>query len=367
MHILRAAFAIVLGVMPVQAAAIKTGTIDAFEARPPIHALAGTMTAPLGLTPSEVRAAYHLPASGGSGTVAIISAFHHPSLESDLSAFGAEFMLPGCTQADGCLEIHRMASGTKENAGWALESALDTEWAHAIAPSAKLLVVEAGSAKGGDLMKAVDYARGRPDVVAVSMSWGGDEFSGETKLDGHFRAANSSPNRPMAFFASSGDDGAGASWPAVSLNVVAVGGTTLDISKKPVSERAWAGSGGGVSAYESEPPYQRGYSIPRSTGKRAIPDVAYAADPDHGFSVYHAKRWYVVGGTSAGAPQWAAIEALGRSVTPERLYADKAGPAPGDYFRDIKSGSNGACAYYCEARARYDYVTGLGSPVTYRF
>ena len=98
-----------------------------------------------------------------------------------------------------------------------------------------------------------------------------------------------------------------------------------------------------------------------------MPDVAYAADPATGFSVYHSGKWYVIGGTSAGAPQWAALQALNRNITLTRLYADKASSNSDGYFRDIKSGSNGDCGYYCQARAHYDYVTGLGSPVTVRF
>ena len=350
-----------VGTTPAMAASIKIGTIDAFEAKVPVHVLSGTKNAPHGLTPADVRAAYHLPATGGSGTIAIISAYHHAALEHDVATFSAEFLLPNCTVANGCLEIHRMSTATKDDSGWALESALDAEWAHAIAPSAKLLVVEAASANGTDLMKAVDYAEGHAGVVAVSMSWGGDEFSGETALDSHFVA------KSIAFFASSGDDGAGVSWPAVSPNVIAVGGTTLSVSKSAVSEKAWSGSGGGMSAYENEPSYQTVYLIPRSGGKRAIPDVSYAADPANGFSVYHTNKWYVVGGTSAGAPQWAAIQALGLGITPTKLYTDKASAGSTAYFRDIKSGSNGDCIYYCQARARYDYVTGLGSPLTYRF
>jgi subtilase family serine protease len=99
--------------------------------------------------------------------------------------------------------------------------------------------------------------------------------------------------------------------------------------------------------------------------------VAYAADPAHGFSIYHSGKWYVVGGTSAGAPQWAAIASLGYAakhpVTLAGLYGDKASTGNASFFRDIKSGMNGDCAYYCVARAHYDYVTGLGSPLTYKF
>ena len=278
-----------------------------------------------------------------------------------------------------------------------MESALDTQWAHAIAPDAKILVVEATSDSGTDLLKAVDYARGRSDVVSVSMSWGGDEFKSETTLDAHFgttstatvaitkSAKTAATAHDIAWFASSGDDGTGASWPAVSPNVIAVGGTSLaiDTAGKFFSESAWSGSGGGVSKYEIEPSYQHNYSIQHAGGFRAIPDVSYAADPMRGFSIYHVSEktiaktapkirgWYVVGGTSAGAPQWAAIAALGASVKDAislpALYADKASATYSDFFRDITSGENGTCAYYCVARKHYDYVTGLGSPLTYKF
>jgi hypothetical protein len=213
------------------------------------------------------------------------------------------------------------------------------------------------------------------------MSWGGDEFGDEATLDKHFIDKFSTPTRPVSFFASSGDDGTGASWPAVSPNVVAVGGTSLNIDKSGhfISEKAWEGSGGGMSAYEPEPSYQITYSIPRANNKRAIPDVSFAADPVYGFSVYHvenisnksaqavAKGWYVVGGTSAGAPQWAAIASLGQTVSLASLYRDKASALASTFFRDIVSGKNGTCTYYCNARARYDYVTGLGSPITDKF
>ncbi len=179
----------------------------------------------------------------------------------------------------------------------------------------------------------------------------------------------------VIFFASSGDNGAGASWPAASPNVIAVGGTSVAFSAQDsvASETAWTGSGGGVSQYESQPDYQKQYSIPRAGGRRAIPDVSYDADPRSGFSVYKTPAgksksgWYVFGGTSAGAPQWAAIHSLGLSVSHERMYADKAGAENTIFFRDIVSGANGACAYYCEARKHYDYVTGLGSPLTTKF
>jgi len=354
-------------------------SLDAFTARPPIHVFAGATAGPIGLSPSQVKKAYDLPSAGGKGTIAIIAAFNHPNIASDIAVFDKAFGIASCTIENKCLEIHAMSATAKDDSGWSMETALDTEWSHAIAPNAKILVVEAASDSGTNLLKAVDYARGRSDVVAVSMSWGGGEFNGETALDPHFNASSS-----VTFFASSGDDGAGASWPATSPDVIAVGGTSLALTANGnlSSEKAWTGSGGGTSAYESEPLYQSAYSIPRAGGKRAVPDVAFAADPQRGFSVYHApdqstaksaslKNWYVVGGTSAGAPQWAAIASLAYAakdpVSLSKLYADKASAAYSKYFRDITSGTNGDCGYFCLARKHYDYVTGLGSPVTYKF
>ena len=189
------------------------------------------------------------------------------------------------------------------------------EWAHAMAPQAKILLVEAKTSSGPNLLKAIDYARSLKSVVAISMSWGGPEFSAEDQLDYHFTSSSSA-----VFFASSGDTGTGVNWPAASKNVVSVGGTTLNLSGTGQlnSETAWSGSGGGVSKFETEPIFQKNYVIPQSNGMRAVPDVSFDANPISGFSVYHSNGtrngWYVVGGTSAGAPQWAAIQSLGLSL-----------------------------------------------------
>jgi len=155
---------------------------------------------------------------------------------------------------------------------------------------------------------------------------------------------------------------------------VAVGGTTLSLKADGslAKESAWDGSGGGVSAYIKEPAYQKNYKISRNKGMRGIPDVAYNADPQTGFAVYLSNSagkgaWQIIGGTSAGAPQWAAIRALGSGVFNEKFYADKAKTNHKEFLRDITSGTNGDCGYYCDARAHYDYVTGLGSPQTSRF
>lgn len=195
------------------------------------------------------------------------------------------------------------------------------------------------------------------------MSWGGSEFQDETTLDNHFTS-----NHGISFFAASGDSGAGVSWPAVSPNVIAVGGTSL----AGATESAWNGSGGGISHFEQQPLYQKTYNISKALNMRAIPDVSYNADPKSGYAVFRSTtgtkgKWYVIGGTSAGTPQWAAIHALGLSASNTNFYKDKSSENSSTFFRDIVSGNNGDCAYYCQARARYDYVTGLGSPMTIHF
>lgn len=342
---------------------------SSFRGRPPIHTYGSATATPNGLSPTQIKNIYHLPQTGGTGTIAIIGAYNDATIEKDLNIFSKQFNLPSCTTANGCFEKHLMATGTATNSGWALETSLDVEWAHAIAPQAKILLVSAKTPSGANLLKAIDYARKRTDVVTVTMSWGGAEFPEETTLDSHFTS-----DHGITFFASSGDNGTGASWPAASPNVVAVGGTSVIFDKNNSfsSEKAWIGSGGGVSAYEAEPGYQLGYNIPKAKNMRAIPDVAYNADPASGVAVYKttgksAKGWYILGGTSAGAPQWAGIKALKLSADNSKFYIAKASDKNTAYFRDISSGNNGDCGYYCVARKHYDYITGLGSPLTAAF
>ena len=362
------AVAVFLGAVPVVPVRAAYRFSD-FKGKPPIHVTMSAAKTPAGITPREIKKVYNLPLWGGSGTIAIIDAYDDATIEQDLGVFDAAYGLAPCTVKDKCLEKHMMATGAKSNGGWALETSLDVEWAHAIAPQAKILLVEAKTESGANLLGAIDYAVGRKDVVAVSMSWGGDEFPDELSYDPHFVSKYGA-----VFFASSGDSGAGVSWPAVSPSVVGVGGTALTLARDGsfVWESAWPLSGGGVSTYEKQPDYQKTYAVPKANGMRAVPDVSYNADPASGYSVYRTigtskNGWYTIGGTSAGAAQWAAIYALGHTATLAAMYADKASSGTLKFFRDIASGANGTCKYYCDARKRYDYVTGLGSPQTVNF
>ncbi len=349
-------------------------------ARPPIHVKGNAGSGPSGLSPARARHAYgfDLLANQGAGqTIGIVDAYDDPNIESDLSVFNTTFGLPACTSGNGCFQ-KIYASGTKPstNAGWALEISLDVEWAHAIAPQAKIILVEAASNSFANLLHAVDVAV-QSGASVVSMSWGGGEFSSETSFDSAHFSVNG-----VTFTASSGDSGNGVEYPAASPFIVAVGGTTLNSDKSGnyLGETAWSGSGGGQSVYEAEPLYQSSYAIPNdANGRRGVPDAAYDADPNTGFAVYDTVRylgqrgWFQVGGTSAGAPQWAALFAIANSMrvaagkgtlssTNSGVYSVASGSAYGANFHDIASGTNGNCGTLCTASSGYDYVTGLGSP-----
>lgn len=151
--------AFIVGVLPTPSFA--TSQIDQFKARPPIHVFGSGTANPAGLSPMLIKAVYHLPLSGGTGTIAIIGAYDDATIEQDLGVFSQKFNLPLCTVANGCFEKHLMSSGTKSDSGWALETSLDVEWAHAIAPKAKILLVAAQTASGKNLLAAIDYAAKR--------------------------------------------------------------------------------------------------------------------------------------------------------------------------------------------------------------
>ena len=325
-----------------------------------VRNLAASAT-PIGLTPAQIKAAYGFstsPTAGAGKTIAIVDAYDDPSAEDDLAVFDQAFGLPACTTANGCFKKVSQSGTTKYPAvdsGWAVEISLDVQWAHAIAPGAKILLVEATSASLGNLLSAENYAKTHAQYV--SNSWGTGEFSLEGFFDGYFKQTG------VSFFAASGDGGTPAIWPATSPNVIAVGGTTLtlDAGGNVASETGWAGSGGGCSAYERATTAQSGfgqYAQVNCKGKRATPDVALDADPVSGVAVYDSvpsggsSGWWQVGGTSASAPMWAARSAVaGTVVNAAYVYGGSI------TYRDITSGSNGGAT----CLPGFDLVTGRGS------
>ena len=262
--------------------------------------------------------------------------------------------------------------------GWAGEEALDVEWAHAIAPQANIILIEAASTSDADLIStAVNTARNLPGVSVISMSFGRSESSSDSSEESVFHDSHGSCGRHV--LASTGDSGSPGGFPSFSPNVVAVGGTTLTISGTSyVSETGWSwnssygwGTGGGQSTYETEPSYQTGV---QSSGWRQTPDVSFDADPLTGVAIYDSYEegsstpWVQIGGTSVSSPCWAGLIAIGdqlrasvgsptmdgRTQTLPALYA-----MPAADFHDIISGNNNGHS----AGPGYDMVTGIGSPV----
>ncbi len=323
------------------------------------------------LTPSLLDAAYGVGSVGfksstgaavkgdGSGqTIAIVDAYHDANLGSDLAKFDARYGLPAAN-----FQVIDQA-GTASNPTWSAEEALDVEWSHAVAPGAKIVVVEAASQTTRDFLNAINAAKATPGVSVITMSWGGAEFSGEQTLDSTFTTP--AGHVGITFLASTGDSGAGAQWPAASPNVVAVGGTSLTVNTAGarVSESAWSNTGGGASKYEPEPAYQESV---QSSGHREVADVAAVGDPSTGVLIYStsAGGWEQVGGTSLSAPVWGAVIAIadegralagkgsldGATQTLPMLYN-----APTGSFYDVASGSRAAKGF--------DLSTGLGTPNT---
>ena len=140
--------------------ALAAYRFSSFKGKPPIHVRTSGGKSPAGVAPSVIKKIYNLPASGGTGTIAIIDAYDDATIENDLGVFDAAYGLPACTTKNKCFEKHLMATSTKTDSGWALETSLDVEWAHAIAPQAKILLIEAKTESGANLLAAIDYATG---------------------------------------------------------------------------------------------------------------------------------------------------------------------------------------------------------------
>lgn len=323
-----------------------------------------------GMSPTQLRDFYGLPATGGHDVIAIIDAYHYPTALSDFNTFSASFGLPQETSTNPTAAtntvfqvVYQGGKQPRTNAGWALEAALDIEWAHAMAPNAKIILVEAQSNSNANLYAAVDLVVSLAGVKQVSMSWGGSESSGETAFDSHFNV-----NGP-AFFAASGDTGGKTIYPSTSPYVVAVGGTSVatDANGAFTGETGWSSGGGGNSPYEAKPGWQAAVSMTGSG--RGVPDISSDADPNTGVAVYDTTSyqgrsgWWVVGGTSVSSPCMAGMVNLGGGTFTNTtqlltaIYGHYLNPPPTPVFRDITSGNNG---FPC--LVGWDYVTGVGSP-----
>ena len=327
----------------------------------------------------EMRKVYGLDQVAGQGagiTIAIVDAYDSAQAEIDLNAFSSLYGLPLCTAGTGCFTKVDQRGGTgyvaPAETGWGLEISLDTQWVHAMAPQAKILLVEADSSLYSDLFTAVAYAASQASVV--SMSWGGSEYPTQSAdWDGKL-------SQPfVTYLASTGDSGGWIGYPSTSSKVIAVGGTKIafDATKPyypvlfPASESGWSGSGGGCSAYTPSLSFQRPL-VPKICTKRAVPDLSLDADPNSGVLVtYFSNPTYIVGGTSLACPMAAAMVGIANGLranagklplnnTLQHLYDKTQYPT---YYRDITAGTAGLWPFVWSASAGFDFVTGVGSPM----
>ena len=357
-------------------------------------------------TPALMRSAYNVPANadGAGQTIVIVDAFGSPTIAADLQVFDAQFGLPDpdftIVYPTGKPTFNPRRHGDEVN--WAVETSLDVQWAHAIAPKAKIVLVVASNNAGNVLNVAQRYAIDNRLGQVMSLSFGADE--GAIRGGGNNTQVMQAHNNYQAaqaagisVFASAGDGGASdgypfanASYPASDPLVTAVGGTNLFISDAGAyeSEDVWndgdacpfgctagifGATGGAPSRLFAAPPYQ---SLLSGMDTRTTADVGYNAGVYTGVLVYlgflggNNNGFYFVGGTSAGAPQWAAITALANQAlgTPigflnPTLYAIGADPLKySRAFNDITLGDNAFSGPGFAAGLGYDLPTGLGSP-----
>jgi hypothetical protein len=338
--------------------------------------------------------------AGSGQTIAIVDVLDDPYITSDLQTFDETFNIGGAAHdptSTGFFSVVNEDGGSTlpptDNSGYGVETSLDVEWAHAMAPGANVLLVEANAYTPHDLFTAIAFAARQPGVSVISMSFGGGEWPTEYYLDNVFTTP--AGHQGVSFIASAGDFGGFATQvPAMSPNVVSVGGTTLpaDASGNPDRslESGWSfgsdafnpfsAGGGGISSdgfanVEAEPAYQLGV---QSTGWRNGPDLAYASDPNTGVPVYDTlvanamfpdKPWLMIGGTSAAAPQISSLVAITNQLRVAAGESTLDGPnqlLPAIYqiaatdpnaFQDITTGNNGY-----PAGPGYDLVTGVGTP-----
>ncbi|MFP5275572.1 MAG: peptidase S8/S53 subtilisin kexin sedolisin [Acidobacteriota bacterium] len=329
-----------------------------FETPASIACVYGLVEPTRGCNPNMVTA---VP-TGGSRAIALVDAYDDPTAEADIEAFSSMFGL-----APANLQVV-YAQGSEPaldpTGGWELEEALDTQWAHAMAPAAKIFLVETADNSWTNLLQGVQIAS---QLVAkagggeVSMSWGGSEFVGENTFDSSFTT-------PKVVYLASAGDTPGPEYPSVSPNVVSAGGTTN--SRNPytgnlIAQNTWQDAGGGTSEIEPRPAFQN--SVARMVGAyRGTPDVSFDANPNTGLWVYNTNAvygagWFVVGGTSASAPALAGIVNLQGKFFPNSQAQNAAFyAARGNQMNDVFYGDCGIDVGYL-AMPGYDLCTGVGT------
>jgi subtilase family serine protease len=361
-------------------------------------------------TPQLMRAAYNVPAAytGLNQTIVIVDAYGSPTVREDLHVFSQEFGLP-----DADLEIVNPGGSptfnpnqSHDQEGWAFETNLDVQWAHAIAPLAKIVLVVAANNAGNVLNNAQRYVIDHHLGEVMSLSFGADEAAIKGNNGNNLQIDQAHSNYLAAraagitVFAAAGDGGAtdgfsfpNALYPSSDPLVTSVGGTNLFMTDAGgyVGEIVWndgvpaqcpfgcafgvfGATGGAPSSRFAAPPFQQALT---GSNARLTADVAYNGSVYTGVLVYAGffsdpsqNGLYFVGGTSAGAPQWAAITALINQATGKiqgyfnpALYAIGANPVKyAQAFHDVTIGNNALDGPGFTAGTGYDLPTGLGTP-----
>ena len=399
-------------------------------------------------TAAAMESSYNLPslyAAGNKGqgvTIAIIDSFGNPNMASDLANFDTQMSLPhmcgepgqACGTGvptfqhlywNGKTEVKSPPSGShspglQDRTSWTLETSLDVEWAHAIAPLANIIDLTTNPAETQGvqgfpaMMDAEQWVVDNHQATVISQSFGAVEegFASTQSMLNLRHAFVSAAASDVTVVASSGDGGTANStktpvknpstvpyptvnWPAADPLVTAVGGTYLctdpatgtgvDSTDPPARcqanpgtrEVGWIDSGGGFSHVFAKPAYQDtlpGGSTPIGA-MRGVPDVAFQASSLTGPLVYDtapgAGGWFIVGGTSCSAPEFAGLVAIAGQIAGHglgqinsTLYQLAASPAHASYFYDVTTGNNGADPSIpgYPATTGWDPVTGLGTP-----
>jgi subtilase family serine protease len=354
-------------------------------------------------TPTSMQNSYNLPllysnyGAGQGETIAIIDSFGNPNMASDLANFNTQMGLPhmcgepGLTCTTGMPTFQHVywngqtqvkapppgsnGTGTQTRNIWALETSLDVEWAHSIAPQANILLMTTNPAETlgvqgfPAMMNAEQFIVDHHEANVISQSFAAAEetFGSTQSLLNLRHAFISAASNGVTVLGSSGDNGTAnttftpvknpgtfpfptVEWPASDPLVTGVGGTYLctnpvtgtsvDSADPPVNcqsspgvrEIGWIDSGGGFSHVFSKPAYQD--TLPAGSTAidtmRGVPDVAYQASSRTGVLVYDtapgatgitcpggnpcSAGWYVVGGTSSSCPQWAGLVAIADQI-----------------------------------------------------
>jgi len=326
---------------------------------------------PAGETPASLACVYKLtkqvkgcPISGttqvptgGAKAIAIVSAYDNPDAKTDLDTFSQQF---GLASADFAKVYANGKQPPNDPGGWSLEEALAIEWAHAMAPKAKIYLVEAASNSYGDLFRAESVASkllAKAGGGEVSNSWGGAEFSGEQSYDKYFKT------KGVVHFASAGSP----TYPSTSPYVVSAGGTRVNRNSSGDFTGESGCCIGGISVYEPRPAYQN--IIEKIVGAyRGTPDLSFDAGTTSPVAVYDKDGgygWVELSGTSVSAPSLAGIVNAAGSFDPSTnaeltmIYKEYGNSKEYHaWFRDITSGSG--------CTTGWDFCSGVGSVLTYK-